>query len=254
MNCHDVRAQWSLRRDSEGDPQWYVRIEDHLSACTECRQWFAEQNRLENLVVATLGGADPSAALWKRALARAGLSRRPHRRWLLRLAAAACITILLAGALGWLRWRDQSVPNRIARASVQWHGRLVSGEETLQFASDSDVQVEQYLRRRVSFPVRCPPRKDAGFDVEGAGVLRIGDWPAAYLYGSVRSEPVSLFVLPLTSGGGSIPSPGGTTHRRQAGHQVSMAAFDRNLVVVVGRAGELDLERLLRAYGSYPEQ
>jgi len=138
------------------------------------------------------------------------------------------------------------------------HERLAGGSESPQFESESDLAVEAYLRNRVTFPVRCPPRQDAGFAVRGGGVFKLGDAPAAYVHGLVDAERVSVFILPrerLALFGLEPDSLKGlrVVHRRIGTLDVILAAIDQNLVVVVGRQTLDRLERVVRAYGTYPE-
>jgi len=136
--------------------------------------------------------------------------------------------------------------------------RFEAGEETPQFRSQSDLEVEGYLRQRVAFAVRCPPRKDAGFAVEGAGVFRLADQPAAYLSGHVDAAPVSIFVLPHDSLA-AFPHQreallSEKTHRCQEGqYTMVLGVIDKNAVLVIGQTDADRLDRVLRAYGTYPD-
>src|SRR5262249_2484207 len=132
------------------------------------------------------------------------------------------------------------------------------GEEKPQFESRSDLEVEDYLRKRVSFSVRCPPRKDAGFAVEGAGVCKLGEQPAAYLSGHVDEAPVSIFVLDRDSLA-AFPHEQGAllkekTHRCQEGQfAMVLGVIDKNAVLVIGKTEPARLEKVLSAYGTYPD-
>jgi hypothetical protein len=140
--------------------------------------------------------------------------------------------------------------------AAERHGRLVAGDERADFSSDSDLAIEGYLRQRVAFPVRCPPRKDAGFAVAGAGVCRLAGQQAAYLTGRVEERPVSIFILPSES----LAVFGMRNSDTEQVVQVRVGAYalvvgikDRNAVVVIGQTESEQLERVLSAYGSYPD-
>jgi hypothetical protein len=259
MNCNTVRQHWDLYHDSEGDPALHLEINEHLAVCPECAQWFGQQSRLEHLLAEKLKATPPTAELWERVLTGAGL-RRPAqtRRWVLLVGAAAC-AVAAALALLWGKLFAPAPPGRdLTRLTAEWHERLAGGEESLQFHSDSDLQVEGYLRQRVPFPVRCPPRKDAGFAVRGAGTGELAGHPAAYLSGHVGAAPVSVFILDRHSLD-SFPHArqairSEQTHRcREGDYRMAMRVIDRNAVVVVGRAPAQSLERVLNAYASYPD-
>src|SRR5262249_6816274 len=139
----------------------------------------------------------PDPELWDRVLSRCGLQQpAPRRLWLWLASVAACALVLVTALL----WRTLSGPGStgtdLAQLTTAWHERLCEGAEPIEFQARSDREVEAYLRQRVNFPVRCPPRKDAGFDVRGAGVGELGGQPAAYLSGYVDVEAVSIFILP----------------------------------------------------------
>jgi anti-sigma factor RsiW len=258
MNCIDVRQHWSLYHDSEGDAELHFQIGEHLAACPECAQWFAHQSRLEGLLDDKLRAGAPSPELWGGVYARCGLvepARTGHRSWFLALAACLAVAVTLV----FLSHRSRpDLRSGLLQASLEHHQRLVSGGVPPEFVSQSDLEVETYLRRQVTFPVRCPPRKDAGFAVEGAGVCRLADQPAAYLAGHVDRAPVSIFVLPRESLE-RFPierdaTRDGRTHQCQDGFlQIAMSVIDRNAVLVVGEVDAVSLERVLRAYGTYPD-
>jgi anti-sigma factor RsiW len=258
MDCHDARRHWNLYHDSEGDAELHFQVSEHLAVCPGCAEWFSQQSRLEALLAEKLGPQPPTPALWDRVLGGSGL-RPParSRRWLVFLSAAACAAALLLAALWHWRGKTAQAPD-LARLSAERHQRLAAGEDAVQFRSRSDLEVEAYLRKRVSFPVRCPPRKDAGFAVQGAGVCTFGDQPAAYLTGRVGEAPVSIFVLPRHSLA-AFPHQekvlrAEKTHRRREGrYAMVLGVIDRNAVLVIGQTDPGRLERVLSAYGTYPD-
>ena len=122
----------------------------------------------------------------------------------------------------------------------------------------SDREVEQYLKQRVSFPVRCPPREDAGFAVSGGGVCTIAGNSAAYVVGQVESQDVSIFILPAERLAQFVLERDALSqeviyHCREGNYDMVLASIDRNVVVVVGTGTRDQLERVVRAYGTYPE-
>ena len=260
MNCYDVRQHWMLYHDSEGDAELHFRINDHLATCPDCAKWFSKQSRLESLLTEKLGSQPPTPELWNRVLVHCGLAQlAPARRWRWLAGVAACAAVLVVAAVLWPSSR-LSVPPApdLAKLSAARHERLVAGEDIPQFESRSDLEVEDYLRKRVSFSVRCPPRKDAGFAVEGAGVCKLGEQPAAYLSGRVDESPVSIFVLDRDSLA-AFPHQQEAllmekTHRCQEGqYAMVLGIIDKNAVLVVGQTEPERLEKVLSAYGTYSD-
>jgi hypothetical protein len=253
MRCNEARQHWNLYHDSEGDAELHFQISEHLGVCPACAEWFAQQSRLEALLAEKLRSQPRTPALWQQVLSRCGLKRRvAARRWFWSAGLAACVTVAVA-----LFWYFSRPPD-LAKLTAAWHRRLAAAEETLPFRSTSDLKVEGFLREQVRFPVRCPPRKDTGFAVQGAGVCRLADQPAAYLCGSVDGAPVSVFVLARDSLA-AFPHQAEAlhkekTHRCQEGpYAMVLGVIDQNAVLVIGQTDTDRLDRVLRGYGSYPE-
>jgi anti-sigma factor RsiW len=256
MNCNEARQHWNLYHDSEGDAALHFQINEHLAACGACAEWFAQQSRLEDLLAAKLRPGSATSELWQQVLSQTGLKQPASvlRSWLWLSGMAACVALVAASL--WILSRP-AAPD-LAKLSAAWHERLASGDETPQFANQSDLEVESYLRKRVSFPVRCPPRKDAGFAVQGAGVCTLAEQPAAYLSGRVDEAPVSILILPR-QGLESFPRERDAVHKEKTHHcregpyAMVLGVVDQNAVLVVGATTPARLEKVLLAYGTYPE-
>lgn len=255
MNCHEARRHFMLYFDSEGDAELHLRINDHLAMCPECAAWFAKQARLQAMVEEKLRAVAATAKVWERVLSRAGLVKPARSRRWLRVGGvvAAAALLLLAGVMVWLSTRPD-----LARLTAQWHEDLSKGRVAPDYASTSDLDVEKYLHQRVTFKVRCPPRKDVGFAVEGAGVCTLADNPTAYLTGHVEDTPVSIFILKadhlvsFPHQWRAVRRDG--THRCQEGaYHMVLRIIDQNAVLVVGQTESQRLEKVLNAYATYPE-
>jgi hypothetical protein len=256
MNCDEARRHWNLYYDSEGDAESFLQVNEHLKECPSCAEWFYKESRLEDLIAQRLKSPQPDPELWESVLARAGLeqpgaSRRRFSFWGLGALAAS----LLIAMLLW-RFGAPSAPD-LAHLTAEKHEQISSGALPLEFASPSDLEVEDYLQRRVVFPVRCPPRKDTGFIVQGAGVSQFASEQTAYVYGQVDGKQVSVFILARESLQrfprqlDAVRREG--VHRcREGRHEMVMAEIDRNVVLVVGETDPDRLLQVLRAYGSYP--
>lgn len=265
MNCNDVRAHWSLYHDSEGDPELHWQVSEHLAGCAACAEWFAKQSRLEGLIEEKLGETPADDAMWGRVLAAAGVVEpvRPavRRRWFVFSTLAACAAaIWIAVATLWHPPSQDAdnAPASLSALAATLHDRLASGATAVALASDSDLAVEDFLRTKVNFPVRCPPRKDSGFAVRGAGTCKLGTEPVAYVAGYVDRAPVSIFILAKDSltafprQRAAVKAE--TIHRcREGDYEMVLAVVDNNLVVVVGQVAPQPLLRVLAAYGTYPE-
>ncbi len=260
MNCRDVRQHWMLYLDSEGDAEMRLRISDHLAMCPACAEWFARQERIEQAVSERLAAGEASPELWQRALLRAGALRRtPARRHrLILISALAAAAVLLAVGV-WFWMANRSPSTELARLAADWHGQVLQGEVRPAVVSSSDKEVEDQLRKLVKFPVHCPPRKDANFDLKGAGVCQVKDRQAAYIIGEVNRTPVSILVFDKTSLDAfprerkRIAQEGGQRRCQEGDYHMVSGITSDNLLIVIGRASPEELERLFKAYGSYHE-
>ncbi len=261
MNCDEVRRHWNLYHDSEGDAALHLRLNEHLSSCPGCAEWFFKQSLFEDLLTQHLAPQPPDPQLWQSVLAGAGVLAPTTRPTFVRpvmLIACLAAAFLMAVTVGLLQVTHPSGgPPSLSAQAANWHNRLAGGELAATIQSTSDLEVEDYLRRQVSFPVRCPPRQDAGFAVQGAGTCQMGSEHAAYLIGNVQQTKVSIFVLARDS---LIAFPHQAAalkkepiHRCREGNcEMVLSIIDQNLVVVIGQAHSDRLVDVLRAYGSYP--
>jgi anti-sigma factor RsiW len=248
-----------LYLDSEGDPELHFRVSDHLGMCPACAEWFAQQGRFENALRERLAAGEAAPELWRRALTRAGVRAPAARpgRWLL-LGGLTAAAVLLAVA-GLLRIAGPSHPSDLPRVAAGWHEQLLEGKVQPQLVSASDQEVDRYLKSKVPFPVHCPPRTDVHFAVEGAGVCHLAErQQAAYIVGQVNQARVSILVLDRASLGAfpqeSARLRGGKHHLgREGDYQIVSGVVADNLVVVVSSARPEVLEKLLNAYGTYPD-
>jgi anti-sigma factor RsiW len=249
-----------LYLDSEGEPALHVQIQDHLGTCPDCSSWFARQQRFERALREGLETGPATVALWSRVLAGAGLARQPRRRRRLLAGAvvAAAAVLALAVGLAFYALRQPSSPELATLAAI-WHERLIDGQVKPEFLSSSDEAVDRWLKFRVPFRVHCPPRTDVNFAVRGAGVCSLkGNQEAAYIVGQVENRPVSILVMDRSS---LLSFPHESARLRDGRHfhdgegqyQMVSGIVADNLVVVVGSAPADKLEKLLDAYGTYPD-
>lgn len=243
--CNEVRRLFELYADSEGDAATFQKVNQHLAECAGCSAWFESQLLLESRVGELMRADSPSATLW------AGIEGRVRTtsRWnwaLLRLMTASAAVVLVALSGWFLNTPDIQAPNDLAALAVDEHERLASGNLPLQISSDSDLEVEDYLKRRVDFPVRCPPRQDAGFMVQGGGVCSLGATPAAFVHGTIGDGKSSIFILPREALQDFGPersrlSQANVLYHRKGSVSVVLSAIDQNVVIVVGPESEAHL-------------
>lgn len=260
MNCEEARRHWDLYHDSEGDAELHFRLNEHLGDCPGCAQWFDQQSRLEVLISQRLAGDSSKVTVdWDNVLAGAGVApAASSRSWFFPIAVILATAAILLLTIGFHQWNALAQQgHNLSQLSADLHQHVATGSFKPEFASDSDLEVDEFLFRRASFPVRCPPRKDSGFVVQGAGMCDLGTQPAAYVVGYVDDAPVSIFVLPRES----LSSFAAERQRlrfqdihrsREGANETVLSIIDQNLVLVIGEVEPAKLMRVLKSYGTYP--
>lgn len=258
MNCDDVRQHWELYYDSEGDSELYLKINEHLAECPKCAKWFFQQGQFEELVTAKLSAAESTPRLWERVLSESGIVRPVAARGWAFFSPFWALAASLLLAIGIWQMIPGEAPEHLSALTAVVHRTFAEEGRHVEFASDSDQAVEKYLKQRVKFAVRCPPRGDAGFTVQGGGVCTIAGDQAAYVVGRVDGQEVSVFILPeehlaLFSHERDVLKREKVHHCREGSYDMVMARVDRNVVIVIGEGTPQQLEQVVRAYGTYPE-
>lgn len=258
MNCNECRRHWELYYDSEGDSELYLEVNEHLAQCPRCAKWFFQQQQFEVLVTSKLSAAEPSPELWERVLSETGIVRPVAARGWMFFSPILALAASLLLAFGTWQWMPGEQTEHLSALTAVVHRAFAEEGKPLDFASLSDQRVEQYLKQRVSFPVRCPPRQDAGFAVRGGGVCTIAGDQAAYVFGQVADQVVSVFILPEQrlarfSHERDVLNREQVHHCREGNYDMVMAKIDRNVVIVIGKGMPKELEQVVRAYGTYPE-
>lgn len=263
MNCEQAKQHWHLFHDSEGDAELHHQINEHLAMCPDCARWYFQQSRLEDALVDKLRVGQPTRLMWDRIRAQCVDKQPVARSWLFArrtFGLAALIVIAMFGLVGYgvvATGPGSGAAPDLASLSVELHDNLASGREALKLYSHSPQEVENYVRTRVSFPVRCPPREDSGFQVAGGGVCKFEKDTVAYVVGDVDGKRVSVFIMARESLA-NYPAQDEALRRqrtlseRRGDCGVVIGELDRNLVLVVGKIDSGRLARVLKAYGSYP--
>jgi hypothetical protein len=256
MICQQCREQLDLHLDSEDEPELRLAILSHLAECPDCSAWYARQIRFEEHLRQELRAGSPTPALWlgvERAVRRAARPRGNRllgrRSWF----AAAVVAAGIVTAL-WYGFTPRRDPDALAEATVGWHEALKSSRAEPEFRSDDREAVERFIRGKVVFPVRCPPRDSAPFRLVGAGYRLLDGVPSVYLLGDCDGEPVSIFMLPGTSldhfphTQSHLARVGDLHGCRMGANQMVCLRTEANIIVAVGRVRSDRLVGLLEGY------
>lgn len=253
MTCKEVRQNWMLFVDSEGDPELHLRLSDHLAMCPGCAEWLTRQQRFEQALAERMSEPEDSS-IWERVLRFSSVKEpaQRRRRVALRSVLVAAV-VVLAGVVIWSTNR-QAVSAELPRLTADCHQRHLSGVSQIEFRSQDVGAIDRYITSQVPFRAVCPPRAAVGFVVEGAGVCRWAPEPMVYFVGRVDDTSVSVFVLDRATldtfprDRDRLAQGDGRSQAREGGYQTVSALTAENVVVVVGTAPAEVLEKILKAY------
>lgn len=261
MRCHEVRKLFPLYYDSEGDAEMHLRIGDHVGQCSQCKDAFERQAHLEDALVGVLATGEPSPEMWERIERRTVEMTRPRKRFVILLRRPGPLVALAAGVLVMLlAWRLTSSDHsgrHLSQLAGAAHQLYVSGGWQADVQSESMEELEQALRSRAGFAVRCPPQGQAGFRLKGGGVCRLGNHQAVHIVGDVQGRAVSMIVLPGTSLQAfphmrlHLPAEGQTHRCCEGRYEMVASRLHGHLVVVLGEINPDVLESILLGYGSH---
>lgn len=261
MRCHEVRKLFPLYYDSEGDAEMQLQIGDHLGLCPQCKEVFERQARYEDALVGALANGEPSPEMWKRIERRTLEMKRPRKRFAIFQLGSGRLVALAVGLLvilsAWQLTSSDHSDGHLSQLAATAHQLYVSGGWQAEVQSESVEELEQALRSRAGFAVRCPPQGQAGFRLKGGGMCRLGSHQAVHFVGDVQGRAVSMIVLP----GKCLQafphmrrhlSAEGQTHRcREGRYEMVASRLHGHLVVVLGEVNPDVLESILLGYGRH---
>jgi len=127
-------------------------------------------------------------------------------RWLLdwKVLVPATALLILVAALS--ASRPPSSPlygTELAQFAARTHRQHLQGDLALDIKTDSQPQLNQWLRETSQFSLALPassegPPADLPYRIEGARLVRIRNKTAAYIAYRMEADPVSLIVTPVS--------------------------------------------------------
>jgi anti-sigma factor RsiW len=230
MDCRDAHRFVQLRLDDEIEPTDCAQLDQHLAACVPCRSRVEREQRFElelrNHMRSAAAHVSPPA-LRERILGElSAADSRTQPVWS-RVAIAASSVLVVLG-VSWSATRDG--PD-LLRESVRRHSvnlppdvRSVSGP----------VEVDRYLRQKLTYPVSVPRLDQSGLPVRlvGARLSNIHDQDVALVMYDHRGAKLSLFAYPIGPQDGVLPQG---FERRQVGGRELMVGAERGYNVVAWR-------------------
>jgi len=172
----------------------------HLEQCAACRQFFAAENELSEMLQKRAPREGASSTLREQVLSRIAeeqeKAKRPSRWRFARKRAVilSLLVFLLVGLLSagfWLRSRHIEESEQLASILVDDHARYQSA--TTEVTSSEPEVINAWFRDRVRFSVQ-PPRL-ADFSLVGGRLCNLRGHPAALVSYRKPQNMISLFVL-----------------------------------------------------------
>jgi len=195
MTCEEAGRYEDLYLDGEMAPEERGRMEAHLAACPSCRLRVAEWVRLRAAVRQRMQEVQAPTSLREAVTHRLRGERSPLRRWVVPLALAASLAVVLLRV--WPAAQDALAP--LEEHAVATH-LAVAGPEV----QGDRATVESFLQGRVPFPVRVPLPDRPDIRLLGARIARVGARPAVvYLYDASGHR---LSVTQYAPAGESLPA------------------------------------------------
>jgi len=261
MRCHEVHKLFPLYYDSEGGAEMQLQIGDHLALCPQCKEAFEHQARYENALVGVLAAGESSPKMWERIEHRTLEMKRPRKRFTFFQLRPGRLLALAIGLLAMLlTWQLSSIDHsgsHLSQLAGAAHQVYVSGGWQADVQSESVEELEQALRSRAGFAVRCPPQGQAGFRLKGGGMCQLGDLQAVHIVGDVQGRAVSMIVLPgkclqaFPHMRQHLPAEGQTHRCCEGRYEMVASRLHGHLVVVLGEINPDILEKILLGYGSH---
>ncbi|MGH7267488.1 MAG: anti-sigma factor family protein [Candidatus Rokuibacteriota bacterium] len=207
MTCEPTRARLFEYLDGELTHEDLARVEEHASACAECRH-LVELERAFREIYSVPLRPDPAPALVQARVATLLADLAPPRPWRHAVGSRravvtlVCAALVLVGALvglllAWAQ-REASATSllRLADASVDQHQKLARGILPFDIARVPPGDAERWFRSKLDFNVRLPELKDDRLTFVGGRIAHLTDFEVAALEYLVDQHNVTLFIIP----------------------------------------------------------
>lgn len=245
MTAHDLARYLQAYCDGELEPTKILEVEGHLEECATCRRSVeAERAFREELrrripreavpahVTERLGAALDDIDRTEGSPARpVGVDRRIRPGAL----AAAVLLVTLGAVLGYLIPRLSSPPGvaPLVTELVSEHMKSVPLENPAELPSKNTEQVAFWVQGRIGHAVRVPDYSEAGIQLLGGRVTRVGGHRAGYIVYKKGGTMISLFAFP-----GYEASIAGLTEIRQEGRAFQAGEY-RGKQVLLWESGHM---------------
>ncbi len=233
MRCSLIRERVYPYLDRALEPADQRQVEEHLSDCSDCREWFSKTESIDRRVRAAVRRPALPPGLASRLHVRldeAATPARPRTTW---LALAAALLVALSLGVAWVATHPRSPERQIAfstfgRAVESYHQEQAGvPDEALEFPLERAGELEDRLTRAVGFHACVPDPSRAGARLRGGATGRLAECPTEPRVGYVRYEKDGRRIthLDLSDPGVDWPEPEIQTYE-SGGFVVVVARWD----------------------------
>ena len=258
FDCRDAERLLEPYLDGEFDEADRAGMEEHLAACTRCRNATASAMSFRSALRARLreavgpgsaSGTAPESLRHRISVALDAEESRPVSWWRRLLAplpvaaAAACV----AGALFVFAGHRSMDP--MVEEAVRKHARDLPLE--LSAASLGPEAIPAMLASKLDFNPRPPAFRANGVKLVGARLAQLREWPAAYMRYETPRGLVGLFIIDdpehrVVEAGRQIRTgPGAMWVMNARGYNVAVWRKNEIVYSLVSDLDEADLVRLV---------
>lgn len=201
-NCSEIRELFSAMLDGELAGEDRVRLENHLRACTGCRQEFDLWQRITETLRDDAAGEDPSPGFCAGVMGRLQ-SQRPGRglisAWRAPAAAAAAAVMLFAGSWGVSVALKGDKPESAVVINQARHGTGTGGGAIAPAGPGNDGQPAGQPAETAGGGAAAPGNAGAGQTPAGPAVIQPTDGTATGPAAAVATAPA-----PVKQAGGAV--------------------------------------------------
>ncbi len=212
MNCKEVCSLVPLSLDRELDCQSEALLADHLDHCVNCRDYWAQQQAMqEHTRAAATYHRAPQNLLERINSALPAVNDRdenrlrgkPGNRWTFGwqilngagLAAAACAILIMAIVMPLRPSADELLRDEI----ISSHSRTLLTQHVMDVASSDQHTVKPWFNGKLDFSPPVHDFAEQGFQLAGGRLDYIGHRGVAVVVYRRRQHIIDVFIWPSTT-------------------------------------------------------
>jgi mycothiol system anti-sigma-R factor len=194
-DCSTVRNLVYLHLDGELDAEESLRVQEHLDACSSCREIFVAERWIHTVSIPSITKMSAPDSLRRRIISAMAEESPRMRRWSHQTAAAAAVVLVVTAVVAcWVALRKPPHVPRLLDLAVAQHERYAPDSSGLLIESHDTATVAARLEAQLPFRLGLPPEPVDSVTLSGGTVLSMDQSKVAFLSYRVNGVPVSLLL------------------------------------------------------------